>query len=161
MKLAIIHAPASKFFMARLTKFFTGSTAYHSGFVDEATGTFYDMDLLPRKCPWPRYSAPKYAVLYDVPLLTREHCEAFLKQDSREGYGYWDYLLFALRPIYHLFGKSTRNAKGIICSELNAIWLNRVGYNVPMDEVPSPKDMEDWALNNLSANVAVPGLVQA
>ncbi|MDO8294374.1 MAG: hypothetical protein Q7T29_16150 [Gallionella sp.] len=33
-------------------------------------------------------------------------------------YGWQDYLLFALRPLYHLLGKSTRNAGGVICSEM-------------------------------------------
>jgi len=145
MKLAIIHAPAEKKISAWLTKLVTGSTAYHCGFVDEASGTFYDMNLLPRKTHWPRYNPPKWVNLYDVPNLTSEHCESFLKQDSSTGYGWMDYILFGLRPIYHLFGKSTRNAKGMICSEMCAVWLNRVGYDAPIDPVPSPADLEWWS----------------
>jgi hypothetical protein len=146
MKLAIIHAPPDRKFSAWLTKVFTGSTAYHCGFVCEQSGTFYDMNLLPRKMPWPRYDPPKWVELHDVSKLTREDCEEFLKQDSTITYGWVDYLLFALRPVYHLFGKSTRNASGMICSEMCALWLERVGYHMPFKAVPSPRDLEDWAM---------------
>lgn len=149
MKLAFIHADPSKHFSARLTKLFTGSTAYHCGFVDEATGTFFDMHLLPRKCDWPRYSAPKWVVLYEVPGLTREACEGFLQRDSIHSYGWVDYLLFGLRPLYHLVGKSTRNAGGLICSEMCALWLRNAGFNAPFDPVPSPADLERWAAASL------------
>ena len=148
MLLAIIHAPADKKLSAWLTAFFTGSTAYHCGFVCEETGTFYDMNLLPRKLPWPRYNPPKWVMLYPVPVLTRQHCEDFLKMDGEQKYGWLDYALFALRPIYHLFGKSTRNANGMICSEMCAVWMNRVCYDVPMSPVPSPADLEGWALKH-------------
>lgn len=144
MKLAIIHAPADKKLSAWLTQFFTGSTAYHCGFVDEATGTFYDMSWLPRKTRWPRYSPPKWVNLYEVPNLTAADCEKFLKDDSEITYGWMDYVLFGIRPLYHLFGKSTRNAGGWICSEMCAVWLDRVGYLVPMSPVPSPADLEEW-----------------
>lgn len=145
MLLAIIHAPAERKLSARLTKLFTGSTAYHCGFVDEATGTFYDMSWLPRKTHWPRYNPPKWVNLYPVPNLTAEHCEEYLKRDSHIKYGVMDYVLFGLRPIYHLFGKSTRNAGGWICSEMCAEWLRRVGYDAPVEPVPSPADLEMWA----------------
>jgi hypothetical protein len=144
MKLAVVHAPADKQFSAKLTLWFTGSTAYHCGFVDEETGTFYDMHLLPRKTHWPRHNPPRWVNLYEVPNLTREHCESFLKQDSHIKYGVWDYILFGLRPVYHLLGLSTRNAGGWICSELCAEWLRRVGYYAPEEPVPSPADLEDW-----------------
>jgi hypothetical protein len=146
MKLAIIHADPKRKIGARLTQWFTGSTAYHCGFVCEETSTFYDMNLLPRKIEWPRYHPPKWVNLYEVPNLTREHCETFLKQDSATRYGVMDYILFGLRPIYHLFGKSTRNASGMICSEMCAVWLTRVGYYAPVDPVPSPADLERWAI---------------
>lgn len=147
MKLAIIHGDPSTKLSARLTLWWTGSTAYHCGFVDEADGTFFDMSLLPRKIAWPRYFPPvKWVVLYDVPGLTREHCEAFLKQDSTIHYGVADYLLFGIRPLYHLLGKSTRNAGGMICSEMCAVWLSRVGYRAPLVPVASPFDLETWAI---------------
>ena len=149
MKLAFIHADPANHFSARLTKWFTGSTAYHCGFVDELSGTLFDMHLLPRKCDWPRYAAPKWVVLYEVPGLTRAACEGFLQRDSIHTYGWIDYLLFGLRPLYHLVGKSTRNAGGLICSEMCALWLRNVGYEVPFDPVPSPADLERWASENL------------
>lgn len=149
MKLVIIHAPADKKISARLTKWFTGSTAYHCGFVDESDGTFFDMHLLPRKTSWPRYHYPKWVNEYDVPNLTREDCEKFLKQDSEQTYGWKDYILFGLRPIFHLFGKSTVNAGGVICSEMCATWMKRKEYKIDFPEVPSPADLENWAAFNL------------
>lgn len=150
MKLGIIHAHPKDKLSARLTLWFTGSTAYHCGFVDESDGTWFDMSWLARKTPWPRYFEPKWVVLYDVPVLTREECEAYLKNDSDIKYGVMDYILFGLRPIYHLFGKSTRNASGMICSEMCALWLNRAGYEIEFPQVPSPKDLEDWAKKELA-----------
>lgn len=150
MKLAFIHAEPSKHFSARLTEFFTGSTAYHCGFVDEAAGAFFDMNLLPRKCDWPRYDEPgKWVELYEVPGLTREICERLLQRDSVHRYGFVDYLLFGLRWAYHLVGKSTRNAGGLICSELCALWLREVGFDAPAEPVPSPADLVRWASENL------------
>lgn len=151
MKLAIIHANPDDKFSARLTLWFTGSTAYHCGFVCEETGTFYDMNLLPRKLHWPRYNPPKWVMLYDVPGLTRDHCEEYLREDSTITYGWMDYVLFGLRPLYHLLGKSTRNAGGMICSEMCAVWMRRAwpGCDVPMNPVPSPADLERWALKSL------------
>lgn len=150
MKLAVVHAEPAQHFSARLTQFFTGSTAYHCGFVDEAGGTFFDMHLLPRKVDWPRYDVPgKWVELYDVPGLTREACERFLQRDSVHSYGWRDYLLFGLRWAYHLVGKSTRNAGGLICSELCSLWLRDTGFESPVDPVPSPADLACWASNNL------------
>lgn len=158
MKLAIIHADPSRKLSARLTRFWTGSTAYHCGFVDDDPGqedgaTFFDMNLLPRKVSWPRYHGPvKWVLLFDAPLLTRAKCERLLRRDGAERYGVLDYALFALRPLYHLFGKSTRNASGIICSELCARWLNDAGYgSLPLHPVPSPADLEAWAREHLRA----------
>lgn len=151
MKLAIIHAPASQKLSARLTQLFTGSTAYHCGFVCEETGTFYDMNLLPRKVAWPRYAPPRWVHLYSVPRLTRAQCEEYLKTDGAVRYGVLDYILFGLRPIYHLLGRSTRNADGMICSELCAVWLGRAGYDTPVDPVPSPADLERWAFKRLAS----------
>lgn len=149
MKLAIIHANPSDKFSARLTLWFTGSTAYHCGFVDESDETWFDMSWLPRKTAWPRYFEPKWANLYDVPGLTRAECEEYLKADSDVKYGFLDYILFGIRPLYHLFGKSTRNASGMICSEMCHLWLKRAGYEIEFDAVPSPKDLEDWAIKEL------------
>jgi hypothetical protein len=149
MKLAIIHAPAKEKLSARLTLHFTGSTAYHCGFVDEESGTFYDMSWIPRKTNWPRYHAPKFVYLYDVPKLTKDTCELFLKQDSEIKYGVMDYILFGFRWAFHLVGKSTPNAGGWICSEMCAAWLTAVGYDIEMQPVPSPATLESWAVNHL------------
>ena len=150
MKLAFIHANPSEKFSARLTKLFTGSTAYHCGFVDESDGTFFDMSVMVRKTHWPRYHPPvKWVEMYDAPLLTRECCEKLLKAYSDERYGYIDYILFGLRPIYHFFGQSTRNAGGLICSEMCAQWLTEAGYLPPLKPVPSPADLERWAMTTL------------
>lgn len=149
MKLAIIHADPKDKLSARLTLWFTGSTAYHCGFVDETDGTWFDMSWLARKAAWPRYLPPKWVNLYELPGLTREDCEAFLKRDSDIKYGVIDYLLFGLRPLYHLVGKSTRNASGMICSEMCALWLREVGHPAPIQPVPSPADLERWAITNL------------
>lgn len=150
MHLAIIHADPARKFSALLTKLWTGSTAYHCGFVDHEDGTFFDMNLLPRKIAWPRYHPPvKWVVLYDVPGITRADCEAFMKEDGMQTYGVLDYILFGLRPLFHLLGRSTRNARGLICSEMCALWLQRVGYGIATDPVPSPGDLETWAVNHL------------
>jgi hypothetical protein len=108
----------------KLTRFFTGEYAYHIGFLHIESDTFFDMHILPRKVSW---AAKKY---YEYTLhdchLTKEDCEAFLKRDSLDvRYGVMDYTLFALRGLYHLFGKSTRNANGWICSEMVNNWLWR------------------------------------
>jgi hypothetical protein len=147
MKLAIIHADPAHKLSSRLTLFWTGSTAYHCGFVDESDGTFFDMNLTPRKVKWPRYDEPhKWVNLYDADRITRADCELYLRDDGAERYGVKDYLLFGLRPIYHLAGQSTPNAAGIICSELMQKWLHRVGYIIDMGEVMSPAALELWAV---------------
>lgn len=152
MKLAIIHADPARKLSARLTLWFTGSTAYHCGFLDEDDNTWFDMSWLARKASWPRYLPPvKWVVLYDFPNLTREQCEEFLKRDSDIKYGVIDYLLFGLRPLYHLVGKSSRNASGMICSEMCALWLREAGYEPPVHPVPSPADIERWAQSNETA----------
>ena len=148
MKLAIIHADPARKLSARLTQWFTGSTAYHCGFLDETDNTWFDMSWLARKALWPRYFPPvKWIVLYDFPSLTRAQCEEFLKRDSDIKYGVLDYLLFGLRPIYHLLGKSTRNAGGVICSEMvnNDLWDCGVKTPwKPIDAPPSPCDLLRW-----------------
>lgn len=146
VKLVLIHAPADKKLSAWLTQFWTGSTAYHCGFVDESDGTFFDMNLLPRKVVWPRYGPPKWINEYDMPQITRAMCEDYLKRDGSVRYGVGDYIMFGLRPIFHWFGKSTPNVGGMICSEMCSVWLNRAGYDAPIVPVQSPADLELWAI---------------
>lgn len=143
MKLAIIFN--SEKFSGRLTKLFTGCYAYHSAWVDEEKGRMYDMHLIRRRRVWPHYGSAE-VLLFDVPEVTREYLEHKLETDAQT-YGVWDYLLFGLRPIYHLFGFSTRNAGGVICSEMvnDDIWA--CGGQTPFrpgTAPPSPCDLYRW-----------------
>jgi hypothetical protein len=124
-----------------LTKLFTGSTCYHVFFVDEGAGRLYDMNLLRRRRLWPHYP-PERVILADCPVdVPADYMEHMLDIDEAT-YGWRDYLLFALRPLYHLVGKSTRNVGGVICSEMVANDLIALGWRVRFPEVPSPADLE-------------------
>ena len=130
----------------KLTKFFTGTFCYHVAFVDLKTGRMYDMNLLRRKRLWPYYDSEEIRLVecpVDVPA---EYLEAKLLTDENH-YGFFDYCLFALRPLFHLFGKSTRNAGGVICSEMVYEDLKANGWQRRFDEVPSPADLEREILN--------------
>jgi len=130
-----------KFPSSLLTKLFTGSTCYHVFFVDEKHGLMYDMNLLRRKRLWPHYPEGHYK-LADCPVpVSSEYLELKLATDNST-YGWRDYLLFALRPIYHLFGKSTRNKDGVICSEMVYNDLVENGWEQYFIEVPSPAALE-------------------
>ncbi len=125
-----------------LTKLFTGSTCYHVFFVDEARGKMYDMHLIRRRRAWPHYPDDRQIILADCPVdVPSDYLEHMLDIDEAT-YGWRDYLLFALRPFYHLIGKSTRNAGGVICSEMVADDLIALGWRVRFPEVPSPADLE-------------------
>ena len=92
---------------SKLTKLFTGSTCYHVGFTDGVK--FWDMNLIRRRRLWPLYPVDRIIVTECPAPVTAEYLEHMLDTcDAR--YGVWDYLLFGLRPLYHLFGKSTRTA---------------------------------------------------
>jgi len=123
-----------------LTKFFTGSTCYHVGFTD---GThFWDMHLIRRRRRWKDLYPAERVVTIKTPVkVTADYLDDKLDTDEEE-YGWRDYLLFAVRPLYHLVGKSTRNAAGVICSEMVANDLAANGWSVRFDEVPSPADLE-------------------
>ena len=136
MKIAFIYGnkPSST-----LTKIFTGSTCYHVGFTDGVK--FWDMHLIRRRRLWSIYNNKK-TVLIEAPVsITAEYLDHKLDTDDAK-YGIIDYGLFGLRPIYHLFGKSTRNAGGLICSEMVADDLNAHGWRYTFKEVPSPADLE-------------------
>lgn len=139
MKIAFFYGKLPSSF---LTRIFTGSECYHVAFVDEPSGMLYDMNLLRRRRKWPdEYAGHEYK-LADCPVeISRDYLEARLTDDGSI-YGWQDYLLFALRPFYHLVGKSTRNAGGVICSEMICNDLQANGWNVRFDEVPSPADLE-------------------
>lgn len=144
MKLAVIfnHRKLS----GRLTRFFTGCYAYHVAWVDEQACVMYDMHLIRRRRAWPHYPDAE-VLLFDVPEVTRDYLERMLSTDDST-YGWIDYLLFGLRPLYHLLGRSTRNAGGVICSEMVNNDLRACGVATPWDEFdapPSPCDLYRWA----------------
>ena len=140
MKIAFISNPNK--LSGKLTKFFTGSYCYHVALVDEINGVMYDQNLLLRRRLWPHYGDETTVTLIESPVkITSEYMEQLLSTDEAT-YGWIDYCLFALRPVYHLFGKSTRNANGVICSELVYSVLLMNGWKHRFKEVPSPADLE-------------------
>ena len=79
--------------------------------------------------------------------MTREYLEYQLTNDDNT-YGVLDYCMFLIRPLFHLVGKSTVNAGGIICSE--RINMDLWNCGVPtvfrtVDEPPSPADIDEMA----------------
>lgn len=147
MKLAFIfnaHKTSGK-----LTHFFTGCYCYHVAWVDEEAGVMYDMHLIRRRRAWPHYQEAQ-VVLVDLPKVTRSYLEDKLTTDGSV-YGWRDYLLFFLRPLYHLLGASTRNTGGVICSEMvnNDLWANGVPTHwQPGEAPPSPCDLYRWAMRS-------------
>jgi hypothetical protein len=139
MKIAFIYGDEHNF-SADLTEFWTGSRCYHVAFTDGVH--YWDMNLIRRRRLWPNYPADKKIILVDCPVnITAVYLDYKLDTDTNK-YGWKDYLLFGLRPLYHLFGKSTKNVDGVICSEMVANDLIANGWNVSFDEVPSPTDLE-------------------
>lgn len=141
MKIAIIFNDRK--LSGRLTKFWTGCYAYHVAWVDEAAGRMWDMNLIRRRRAWPHYAAGE-VLLFDPPAaVTAAYLERRLETDDNT-YGWKDYALFALRPLFHLFGRSTPNAGGVICSEMvnDDIWMNggRTPWP-PEGPPPSPCDL--------------------
>lgn len=141
IQLAIIYSKTK--LSGRLTKFWTGEYAYHCGFLDAENDTFYEMNIMPRAVSWAAKNYKDYSL--HPTNLTAEDCFSYLKQDALHvRYGVFDYAMFALRPVYHLFGQSTRNFSGEICSE----WLNKCLWRKtpnatqfnPKDAPPSPAD---------------------
>lgn len=140
MKIAFIYSSTK--LSGQLTKLFTNSYCYHVGWVDEQTDTFYDMHLIRRKRRWSSYASGKEVVLINSPVqVTREWLEERLMSDDQT-YGYFDYLLFGLRGLYHMLGLSTPNARGVICSEMVYLDLRANGWPHRFEEVPSPADLE-------------------
>lgn len=130
----------------KLTRMWTGCYAYHAVFVDEGAGKMYDMHLIRRRRAWPHYTDGE-VLLFDAPAcITAAYLEHQLDVDTAI-YGWQDYLLFALRPLYHLLGKSTRNAGGVICSEMVNNDILACGGVTPWrlsDAPPSPCDLYGW-----------------
>lgn len=125
-----------------LTKFFTGSHAYHVLWVTDKY--VYDMNLLRRRRD--KFTYSNIVEVKEFEKVTESYLETMLTTDNST-YGFIDYLLFSIRPIYHLIGKSTRNSGGTICSEMVNNDLIACGYETPWnqnDEPPSPADIERW-----------------
>lgn len=145
MKIAFIYNEHK--LSGKLTKFWTGSYCYHVAFVDEERGVMFDMNLIRRMRNWPYYGPETTVVLADAPVPV-SYDFLFAKHKSSENkYGFADYVLFTLRPLFHLFGQSTPNARGEICSEMVANDLNENGWNHYYVEVPSPATLEREILN--------------
>lgn len=143
MKIAFIYSKEK--LSGKLTKFFTGSYCYHTAWVDG--DLMFDMHLIRRVRHWPHYDTSTPVILVDSPVpITREYLLDKLATDEST-YGVLDYCRFALRPLYHLFGKSTPNAGGIICSEMVYNDLVANGWSISFNEVPSPADLEKAILN--------------
>lgn len=140
MKLVFVYGKQPS---STLTKLFTASTCYHVGFTNGEH--FWDMNLLRRRRLWPLYPDNKVVAVECPVAITAEYLDRQLDTDDAH-YGYVDYLLFALRPLYHLFGQSTRNAGGKICSEMVADDLIANGWSHRFKEVPSPADLEEIIL---------------
>jgi len=128
----------------KLTKFWTGCYAYHVFWHDDEH--MWDMHLIRRRRLWPHYGPETTVVAFDVPAVTREFLEHQLSTDAAT-YGWRDYLLFGLRPLYHLLGRSTRNVGGVICSEMVNNDLLACGVATPWAQdapPPSPCDLLRW-----------------
>lgn len=136
IKIAIISNP--KKLSGWLTRIFTGSPAYHIGFVDEDNFKFYDQHLIFRRRIWPHYHADT-VTMYDCPVsVTTADLEHWL-DTSDDWYGVLDYMFFAIRK---LFPNANRSFKGSICSEtVNNILLAH-GWSYRFASTPSPADFE-------------------
>lgn len=149
MKIAIIFNDHK--LSGRLTRFWTGCYAYHVAWVGEAAGKMWDMNLIRRRREWPHYAADQ-VLLFDAPgRVDVEYLERRLETDDNT-YGWRDYVMFALRPLFHLFGRSTPNAGGVICSEMvnNDIWATGGRTPWPPDgPPPSPCDFYNWLSGRL------------
>ena len=150
MKLAFIYGDRLS---SKLTFFFTRSRCFHVAFTD----TYYqwDMHLLVRRRLWPQYPE-KNVILVDCPVEVSVADLEYELSTAEYTYSFLDYALFALRPLYHLFGKSTRNMNGKICSEFVADVLKSKGWKHEFKEVPSPADMEEVLLGKRNAICQIP-----
>lgn len=164
MKLALIFGPDGKL-SADLTKAFTGCRAYHIAFVCEESGVGYDQHWLFRRFHWDGHYPADQVVLFDCPfpMTEAELREEMLRDidalcDSsgpmwqrllKTLYGMRDYSAFALRPLYHLLGRSTPNYAGRICSgRIRDMGAERGWFELGTadDPEPSPCDWLRWLI---------------
>jgi hypothetical protein len=157
-KIQIVIIINEKKLSGRLTKFWTGCYAYHAAFVDLDNDRMYDMNLLRRRRIWSEYAAKKEYFLFDAPgNVTREYLEGMLDTDENR-YGVFDYMLFAIRPLYHLFGYNTRNAGGVICSEMVNNDVLACGGSTPWRAVSQPPSPCDWYRFLMNETLRIHGL---
>jgi hypothetical protein len=123
---------------SKLTRFFTGSQAYHVGFTDG--NKLWDMNLLRRRRLWSEKAAGNHLLVECPVTVPAWFLENRLDTDASR-YGVLDYLAFGLRR----FIKRLRfNGKGVICSEMVLLDLKACGWTPPawLPDVPSPADLE-------------------
>lgn len=160
VQLAIIYGKPGKF-SADLTQFFTGCRAYHICYVVPKSGMAYDQHLLFRRFEWAGKYKPEQVELYDCPYpITEEELIEEMLSDidqlcNSKGsiwqrllntmYGWRDYLLWGLRPLYHALGKSTPNLGGRVCSgRIRDIGASRGWFALGKVTDPEPSPC-DWA----------------
>lgn len=162
MKIALIYSDSN--FSSVLTQFFTGTRDYHICFVDDDLKTMWDQHWLFRQIPWHyENEGSKHYDLFECPFpITAEELDQEVMQDVRDFcdehkhwinvlYGWRDYSMFALRPIYHALGKSTPNFGGTVCSgRVRDIGARRgwTELGSVFDAEPSPADWRRFFQQN-------------
>lgn len=127
----------------RLTRFFTGCYCYHVGI--RIGDKFYDMKWRRRVRDWkPSYYPNDRYIVFNSPVKINEKflIEKMIGTDAH--YGFKDYLLFALKPLFKLFKIPLKNQDGMICSEQVNNDLIDMGWNSPWSKTehpPSPCEM--------------------
>jgi hypothetical protein len=136
----------TKSFKGWLMKAVTGCYSYHCGFLMQDTQTFYDMFWMRRRQRWmdvvnaPNHAGSVFKII-DSPVEIPEQYLIDQILDANTHYGVIDYIRFGFRWAYHLVGKATPNAKGLICSEMVNYDLILHHWHVTYKEVPSPCDL--------------------
>lgn len=134
--IAIISNP--KKLSGKLTNYFTGSPAYHIGFVDTEKNKFYDQNLIARRRLWPHYP-PENVKLYKCPVNVTATMLEYWLDTNEDWYGVLDYLAFGIRKLFPRFKGSY---KGAICSEAVANILVSAGWGNVFSQTLSPADFE-------------------
>jgi hypothetical protein len=133
-------------FKGWLMKVATGCYSYHCGVLMQDTQMFYDMFWMRRRRPWEEvvnqtnHQGSVFKII-DSPVEIGEDYLISSILDNNTHYGIKDYALFALRWAYHLIGKPTKNAQGMICSEMVYYDLLVHKWGESFKEVPSPCDL--------------------
>jgi hypothetical protein len=136
----------TKSFKGKLMKAVTGCYSYHCGFLVEDSQLFYDMFWMRRRRPWAEVvdqisHDDSIFKIVDSPVEIPEPYFIDKILNGNTHYSLGDYARFGLRWFYHLFGKTTVNADGLICSEMVHCDLVEHNWHVTFKEVPSPCDL--------------------